>query len=143
MAEKLPPYSSCVCLAVRRASRLITQAYDAHLAPAGLKVTQFSMLAALALRGRDGAQLSSLADGLDMDASTLTRNLKPLVRDALVELARGDDGRERIARLTRDGRARLRQATPLWKAAQKEALEAFGPRAPKQLADLLAHARQL
>ena len=51
--DKLPPLEECTCLAVRQAARHVTQFYDRHLAPAGLRTTQFSILARLqAARGR-------------------------------------------------------------------------------------------
>lgn len=138
-----PSYATCVCLTARRISRRLSQAFDLHLAPAGLKATQFAILSALTMVGPGGARLSGLADGLDMDASTLSRNLKPLVRDGLVELRRGEDGRERKAALTAAGATRVREATPLWEAARAEALGALGADAPTVLMNLLQRVRSL
>ena len=65
----------CTCANLRKATRVITQAFDAALQPTGLKATQFTVLATLARQG-DGP-LTLLAESLVMDRTTLTRNLKP------------------------------------------------------------------
>jgi hypothetical protein len=61
-AVDLSQTRSCPCLAARRRARAITRHFDAYLRPRGLRSTQFSVLAALALRGPTA--LGRLADGL-------------------------------------------------------------------------------
>ncbi|GGB37916.1 transcriptional regulator [Tistrella bauzanensis] len=107
----------CTCQSLRKAARQVTRLYDGMLQPSGLRLTQFSVLAALRL---DGAMpLTRLADLLVVERTTLTRNLKPLERAGLIETRPDDnDGRRRVLAITTDGRAAFRSALPLWQAAQ-------------------------
>jgi DNA-binding MarR family transcriptional regulator len=104
---------------VRRAARVVTQLYDRSLAKAGLRVTQFSVLARLTYRGP--ATINGIATDLSMDRTTLGRNIKPLQRDGLLESAPDPaDRRSRTLRITAAGRARVRKAKALWQAAQAQ-----------------------
>lgn len=121
--------SGCTCLRVRRLARRVTQFYDRVLAPSGMRVTQFSLLAALARSAPEqgGIAVGPLAAVLDMDRTTLTRNLKPLIDAGLVTLAPGEtDARRREARLTPTGRRRYEQAKKLWRRAQDEMNRTLG-----------------
>ena len=107
---------NCACHKVRMAARAVTRAYDDALRPVGLRSTQFSLLVAVAI---DGAMsITSLANFLGMDRSTLTRNLRPLVDDALISIGLEGWRRSRTIEITKKGRARLREALPHWKRAQ-------------------------
>jgi DNA-binding transcriptional ArsR family regulator len=86
----------CACLQARMLSRQITRAYDAALRDSGLKITQFTMLAAVVASG-DGLSLTELSDRLGMDRSTFSRNLTPLVRRGLVQHTNALKGRSRGA----------------------------------------------
>jgi DNA-binding MarR family transcriptional regulator len=114
----------CACFNLRKAARAVTQIYEAALAPTGIHATQFSVLVALAVA--DGAPLSRVADGLVMDRTTLTRNLRPLERRGWVRIEAGEDRRERNLSLTRSGRAALERALPLWQQAQARLHEQLG-----------------
>lgn len=115
----------CTCFRVRRLARHVTQIYDRVLAPSGLRVTQFSLLSMLAWK--DGQTMGGLAAALDMERTTLTRNLKPLIDAGLVVLVRSEtDARQRGVRLTADGRARQIDAKSLWRVAQNEVNRTFG-----------------
>jgi DNA-binding MarR family transcriptional regulator len=116
--------TGCTCAQLRKLTRRITQHYDARLAPAGLRVTQFSLLATLCHGGPAG--LSALAESMEMDRTTLTRNLKPLAAAALVELAPGDDGRERLVAATPRGRRAWLAARAEWRRAQDEVNRVLG-----------------
>ena len=116
--------SGCTCFQLRKLTRRITQHYDARLAPAGLRVTQYSLLANL--RGGP-VPMSALAARLEMDRTTLTRSLKPLAEAGLVEVAPGEDARSRIVSITGRGREAWSQARDLWRRAQDEVNRALGP----------------
>ena len=105
---------ACHCHSLRQAARRATALYDAALAPVGLRVSQFSILARLQQLGP--SSLHTLAAVLVLDRTTLGRNLKALERDGLVasEAAPGDG---RLV-LTAAGRALLVRARPVWEAAQ-------------------------
>lgn len=114
----------CNCQAIRQAARQVTQLYDGHLAPSGLRTSQLSILINLS---RGGPQsIHELAANLVMDRTTLGRGVRPLERDGLIEIGEGPDGRTRSLKLTATGRKKLAQALPLWQAAQTEFETAFG-----------------
>ncbi|TQX89494.1 MarR family transcriptional regulator [Rhizobium sp. rho-13.1] len=115
---------NCACHKVRMAARSVTRAYDDALRPVGLRSTQFSLLVAVAI---DGAiSITSLANFLGMDRSTLTRNLGPLVDDELISVGLEGWRRSRTIEITKKGRSRLREALPHWKRAQGSLRQKLG-----------------
>lgn len=110
-----PPSSPCTCAALRRLTRQVSAVYDHHLAPAGLKTSQYSLLMNLT---EDGLPLSALARRTGTDRTTLTRNLTPLARAGWVTMEHGPDARQRLARLTPAGARKRAAAYPLWEQAQ-------------------------
>lgn len=116
---------ACNCTALRKASRRISQLYDAALAPSGIKTTQRAILAQI---GRsEPATVGELAEALVMDSGALAHTLKPLERDGLVEVAVDPaDRRSRLITLTRHGRAKLAETDALWEKAQQGFEAAFG-----------------
>ncbi|HXF83226.1 MAG TPA: MarR family transcriptional regulator [bacterium] len=106
----------CYCLAARRKARAITRLYDRHLRPHGLRATQFSILAALALKGP--TRVSALADVLGLERTTLTRSAALLEARGWLGPAEADDAREHRLRLTPAGWRTLEAALPAWKRAQ-------------------------
>ncbi|MFG6108259.1 MarR family winged helix-turn-helix transcriptional regulator [Stenotrophomonas nematodicola] len=125
--------SPCTCFRLRRASRQLSQLYDAHLGPAGLSLNAYSILR----RAPRPRQLGELADALGMDRTTLTRNLKPLLAAGWLEATRGDDARQRLIAITPAGKAVLRRARPLWRRAQDAVEATFGPAPTARLNALL------
>ena len=108
---------NCVCFQVRKLSRRITSAYDSALGETGLKITQFTMLAAVVASG-EGLSLTEIADRLGMDRSTFSRNLTPLVKRGLVEHSDTLKGRRRNVRATESGHMLLKAAAPAWLETQ-------------------------
>src|SRR6185312_12178255 len=106
----------CHCLAARRNARAITRHFEAALRRHGLRATQFSILAALALARP--MPMGELAELLGLERTTLTRSATLLERNGWVRTDRSADGRERPLRLTATGRRKLESAYPSWKAAQ-------------------------
>lgn len=120
----MPVHTRCACTRVRRAARALTDLYDRALAPAGLKVTQFSVLRTV--ERLDPVSLSALAAEMALDRSTLGRNLLLLERLRLVTLTGGDDLRTRTAALTPLGERTLASALPLWEAVQQKVRRQLG-----------------
>ena len=117
--------SRCHCTAIRKASRRLSQLYDAALAPSRLKTTQRTILAQI--RRSQPAPVGALADALVMDAGGLAHTLKPLARDGLITIeVDPQDRRNRLIRLTRSGQAKLKQSDALWEAAQRSFEAGFG-----------------
>jgi DNA-binding MarR family transcriptional regulator len=108
---------ACYCLAARRAARAITRLYEEKLRPHGLRATQFSILAALALKGP--TLVGELAELLGLERTTLTRSAALLERNGWVRAGRSEDARERPLRLTPAGRRKLEGAFPAWQEAQE------------------------
>jgi DNA-binding MarR family transcriptional regulator len=106
----------CTNLKLRQLSRAVTRHYDAYVARTGLKNTQYSLLSHVVLLGP--IQPVELARRMKLDASTLTRNLQPLVGQGWVEVGPGGDGRSRIVAATDSGRAKRAEAQRAWKQAQ-------------------------
>src|SRR5687768_5142177 len=106
----------CTCSNLRKTARVITELYDEFLKPSGLLGTQFRLLGAIASSG--SIALTPLAELMDVDRTTLARNLKPLERDGLVTMSAGEDRRIHLLTLTDSGRAALMTAFPLWEEAQ-------------------------
>ena len=115
---------ACACANLRRAARALTQLFDEALAPSGLRVTQFTLLVTSRLAGE--STINELAERMAMDRTTLSRNLKPLVRSGLLEVRPGEDGRRRLVRLTPAGEQALEEAYPLWQQAQQETVGVLG-----------------
>lgn len=114
----------CACTSVRRASRALTQLYDAALAPCGLTVTQYAVLAKLARLGP--TSLAPLAEEMAMDRTTLTRVLAPLRRRGLVGDGPGRDRRARVVALTAAGEEARAAARPHWAAVQRRIAGGLG-----------------
>src|ERR1700719_828823 len=89
----------CACQNLRRLSRVVTRIYDKELRRAGLEVTQFGLLTALAATGETNQK--RLSAGLAMDSTTLTRTLGLIRKQGWVRVRRGKDRRERLFDLTR------------------------------------------
>ena len=114
----------CIGSRMRRTSRAITAAYNEAFQEAGIRSTQWPILAALRVAG--SMALGDLAEALGADPSTISRNVRPLVRDGLLDLTEDDDGRKRHARLTPKGVATYNRAYRSWKRVQDEALRLLG-----------------
>jgi len=120
----MAPSPACACGRLRRATRALTQLYDDAMAPAGLRLTQFSLLRTLA---RDGTlRISDLASRQLLDRTALSRNLDPLVEHGFVEVLEGHDARTREVGLTREGARALKRAEPHWARAQTIVAQRLG-----------------
>jgi DNA-binding MarR family transcriptional regulator len=128
---------NCVCFNLRRASRMVTQLFDEVLRPSGLRITQFTLMVAVRLRG--SAPIQALADILGTDRTTLTRNLKGLEEAGMVSSSAGTDRRSRLVSLTPKGEQALDETLPLWRQAQQRAVESLGEERLGSLMPVLHH----
>ena len=126
----------CNCAALRQAARRVTRLYDDALAPTGLGVNQFSILARLSLVGPSAIQ--DLARLLVMDRSTLGHLLRPLEKRGFVKLKVSEqDRRSRMVALTQAGEAAVAKARPRWAAAQRRFESTFGKEAALEFRTVL------
>lgn len=127
----------CYALAARKQARYLTRLYDGKLAPAGLSVSQFSILSLLDAHGR--LKLAALGELLVMERTSLVRALKPLQTAGLVVSQLPDSGRAFDVLLSDAGRRKIVEAQPLWRAAQREFETSVGAeRAALQRNEVLA-----
>lgn len=131
---------TCTSANLRMAARAVTQFYDDALRGAGLKSTQFSLLAAAATTG--SLPMTRLAAEMAMDRTTLTRNLQPLVKAGLLTVGAGDDRRVRRVAVTEAGEAMLSRAMPLWREAQTHMIDKLGDERWGEFLRLLQTARR-
>jgi DNA-binding MarR family transcriptional regulator len=115
MESSVKPHG-CTNLKLRQLDRVVTRHYDAYLSAAGLKNTQYSLLSHVAALGP--IRPSDLAQRMGLDASTLTRNVQPLVSQGWLRLGPGDDARSRLVEVTKEGLAKRSEAKREWKRAQ-------------------------
>jgi len=125
----------CICIAVRTASRKLTSRYDAALEPVGINLAQFSLLRNIARHAP--VSLTRLAEIVELDRSTLGRNVRVLKRMGLVAILPGDDLREATLGLTAAGQQTLQAAVPIWEATQDEIHRRLGVAGTAQLEALL------
>ena len=135
-ANPLLKPEDCNCFVVRSAARHVTQLYDRFLAPVGLHVTQFSILAKLKRLGP--MTINALAKEMVMDRTTLGRNVLPLERDGLIMIeASATDGRAKELNLTKAGGERLHAARKGWVAAQARFESTYGAKRAAELRAML------
>lgn len=109
--------AQCCCFSLRKVTRAVTQFYDRHLEPADIRATQFTLL--LELSAATGKTLTEMAEGLVMDRTTLTRNLKPLEKAGFITTVKLTDRRSKGYALTERGREAIEKGVPLWRKAQQ------------------------
>jgi DNA-binding MarR family transcriptional regulator len=114
----------CSNFKLRQLLRRVGQHYDQELALAGLKTTQYSLLSHVFKLGP--IRPHDLALAMTLEASTLTRNLQPLIQAGWVTLGAGADGRSRLVHITDAGRAKRAEAQPHWRAAQQALNQRLG-----------------
>ena len=114
----------CTSFKVRQLMRRISQHYDAEVAHSGLKTTQYSLLSHVMNLGP--LRPVDLAAAMKMTASTLSRNLQPLIAAGWLEMGAGADARSRLVHITEAGIAKRREAQKHWKVAQHKLNDLLG-----------------
>jgi DNA-binding MarR family transcriptional regulator len=140
MSEQTPglynsEYGPCACTQLRRAARKLSLLYDQALQAASITVTQYALLVNVARAGE--ISRTALAAQLGMDRTTLTRNLMPLEKSALLVPAASADRRERLIRLSAKGTRKVRESFLLWQKAQETFASQIGPAKLKQFRAVL------
>jgi DNA-binding MarR family transcriptional regulator len=115
----------CTNLLLRQFMRRVARHYDAEMGRTGLKGTQYSLLSAVQKLGP--LRPVDLAAALQLDASTLSRNLRPLIEAGWIEQVAGPDARSHLVGITPAGREKRTEAQRRWRVAQEGINEALGP----------------
>jgi len=125
----------CTNLKLRQLTRMVTRHYDRHVSDTGLKNTQYALLSHVV--GLGPIRPGDLAKRMHMDASTLTRNMQPLVAHGWLKIGAGNDARSRLVEATEAGRAKRAEGQRAWKEAQVALNERLGIERVAALHELL------
>jgi DNA-binding MarR family transcriptional regulator len=115
---------TCIALRLRLLNRVVTNLYDEALRPLDLKVSQLNLLVVTAKLGL--AQPAKVCDILQLDPSTLSRNVERMRANGWLEAVPAEDARAQPFRLTAQGKKLLTRAIPPWQQAQQKATEILG-----------------
>ena len=115
---------TCIAVRLRLLNRVVTNFYDDALRPLGLKVSQLNILIVTARLGL--ARPTQVCEILQLDVSTLSRNVKPLQAHGWLEVVPEEDARSQPFRLTAQGKRLIEKAIPAWEKAQQQASELLG-----------------
>src|SRR5437868_12200005 len=115
---------TCIAVRLRLLNRVVTNLYDDALRPLGLKVSQLNILVVTAKLGV--AQPAQVCDLLQLDTSTLSRNVERMRAKDWLEVVPAEDARTQPFRLTAQGKKLLERAVPAWEQAQSQATELLG-----------------
>jgi len=132
---------ACLATRVRQLSRIITRVYDDAMRPLGITASQYTLLAQLA--ARDSITAVEIGHELDIEKSTLSRNLKRLLALGHIIMDPPAGRRGRGLHLTAKGQTILKEAFPIWQDAQKRAMSAMGAESRNVLDGLLSQAEKL
>jgi len=105
----------CASLNFRRTSRMVTRIYDAAMQESGVRSTQFAILVGIAKL--QPVAMGTLAKVLMLDSSTLTRSLRLLQKEGMIEKSKRGEMRQRFLKLTHSGEKALERSLPLWRTA--------------------------
>ncbi|MGI5218292.1 MarR family winged helix-turn-helix transcriptional regulator [Nocardia sp. CA-290969] len=125
----------CTNLKLRQLTRMVTRHYDHYIARSGLKNTQYALLSYVVRLGP--IRPSDLAKRMQMDASTLTRNMQPLVTQGWLNIGVGQDARSRLVEATEAGHAKRAEGRRAWQEAQTALNEQLGTKRVAALHELL------
>ena len=133
--------ANCIAMRVRQLSRIISRVYDDAMRPLGITASQFTLLTQLAQQ--DGITAVEICFTLDIEKSTLSRNLKRLLALGLIIMDPPAGRRGRGLHLTPKGQVVIKEAYPVWQNAQQKAVRVMGPDSRTTLDGLLQHAEKL
>lgn len=115
---------TCIAVRLRLLNRVVTNLYDDALRPLGLKVSQMNILVLTAKLGL--ARPAQVCDLLQLDTSTLSRNVERMRAQGWLEVVAGEDARTQPFRLSSQGKRLIEKAIPAWEEAQRQANELLG-----------------
>jgi DNA-binding MarR family transcriptional regulator len=132
---------ACLASRVRQLSRIVTRVYDDAMRPLGITASQFTLLTQLGQQ--DGITAVEIGYTLDIEKSTLSRNLKRLLALGLIDMEPPAGRRGRGLHLTPKGQVMIKDAFPVWNKAQVHAATLMGADCRTTLDTLLQGAERL
>jgi DNA-binding MarR family transcriptional regulator len=108
----------CASLNFRRTARAVTRLYDAAMQESGMRSTQFAILVGIAKK--QPIAIGTLGQILQIDQTTLTRSLRLLRKDGLIETSERSTMRRRFLEITPKGERALARALPYWRKMQSD-----------------------
>jgi DNA-binding MarR family transcriptional regulator len=133
--------TTCLCSALRQATRAVSRLYDEELRGVGLRTSQYALLRRLSRTGE--VRQRDLGGVTSLNETTLTRNLRPLINAGWVGIRSGEDRREKLVHLTEAGAAKLQESRPAWKRAQQRLRSRLSKRTWSNLLNLLPELTRL
>ncbi len=115
---------TCIAVRLRLLNRVVTNFYDDALRPLGLTISQLNILTVTAKIGL--ARPTQICELLQLDTSTLSRNVERMRAHGWLEVVAEDDARSQPFRLTLKGKRLIEKAVPAWERAQRQATELLG-----------------
>ncbi len=129
----------CLVVRLRMLNRVVTNIYDDALRPLGVRASQLNILVVAAKLGL--ARPADVCQRLQLDTSTLSRNVERMRARGWLEVVDDDDGRAQPFRLTAKGRRLLERALPAWEKSQKKVKELIGADAISSIHDAVGRIR--
>src|SRR5271170_5163406 len=115
---------TCIAVRLRLLNRVVTNFYDDALRPLGLKVSQLNILVVAARLGL--ARPAQVCAILQLDTSTLSRNVERMRAHRWLEVVPEEDARAQSFQLTPQGKRLIEKAIPAWEEAQRQAVDLLG-----------------
>ncbi len=133
--------AACLSTRIRQLSRIITRVYDDAMRPLGITASPFTLLTQLAQQ--DGITAVEIGHTLDIEKSTLSRNLKRLLALGLITMDPPAGRRGRGLHLTPKGEVVIQQGYPVWREAQTRTIRVMGPESRSTLDSMLTQVERL
>lgn len=124
----------CLNFSMRKANRILNKIYDRHLQSCGLKGGQFTILRVIHVYKQ--TTNSQLQEAMLIDQTTLSRNLKPLIRDGYISVTKGEDLRVKLLSLSPEGKKLFKDGRMHWQQAQKEVKQKLGKEGSEKLLEI-------
>ncbi len=127
---------NCVAMRVRYLNRSVTSIYDDAFRPLGITASQVNVLVAVIKQGMlSPGQLGNI---LNIEKSTLSRNLERMRKAGWIEIIAPNSGRTHTIQASKEGKELLLELLPLWRKAQDatdQLLDADGSEALRKVGD--------
>jgi DNA-binding MarR family transcriptional regulator len=132
---------SCLALNLRKTARIVSSIYDNAVRPAGIRMTQFAILATVG--HNPNVSITGLAEWIDSDRTTAQRGLDVLRRRGWIVARKADAGNLRELALTQEGEKKLAEAYSLWEKTQNQIVDRLGDFKARNLLRHLSNTRKL